>query len=198
MRISKQPEERKQELVATAQTLFLKNGYEQTSVSDIVKQVGVAQGLFYYYFNSKKDIFLAVIDRFIEMHLGELALQLQDESIEPLERFGRMIPKLSAFLEEMENMYPQIGDSNARDMFTLVSNHVLEMMEPLVIKIITEGVAQGVMDTPYPRRVARFFIAGFLGVQGMPDRPGAEEMLQMILYTVERLLNVPKETLERN
>ncbi len=199
-RISKQPEERRQELVEAAQRLFMEKGYEQTSVSDIVKQVGVAQGLFYYYFGSKKDVFLAVIDQFIEARLGELALQLQDESIAPLERFGKMVPKLSAFLVETESMYPQMGESNINEMFVIVQNHVLQVMEPLVIKIITEGVAQGVMETPYPKRVARFFISGFLGVQGMPNRPGAEEMLELILYTVERLLNIPKESfiLERN
>jgi len=196
MRISKQPEERRQELVEAAWDLFVKKGYEQTSVSDIVKKIGVAQGLFYYYFTSKKDIFLAVIDRFIESNLSELALQLRDESIPPLERFGKMIPGLSAFLTEAETMYPQIGEGDGTELFTIVQNHVLREMEPLVEKIITEGVALGTMETPYPNRVARFFIAGFMGVMGMPNRPGAEEMLQLILYAVERLLNVPRESFD--
>lgn len=200
MRISKQPEERRQELVEAARDLFVKKGYEQTAVSDIVKQVGVAQGLFYYYFTSKKDIFLAVIDRFVQSNLSELAMQLQNESIPPLERFGKMIPGLSAFLAEAETMYPKIGEGDGTELFTIVQNHVLREMEPPVAKIITEGVALGTMETPYPSRVARFFIAGFMGVMGMPNRPGAEEMLQLILYAVERLLNVPLESfeLERN
>jgi hypothetical protein len=45
-RIVKAPDERRSELIATAQQLFYTKGYERTSVSDIVKAVGVAQGTF--------------------------------------------------------------------------------------------------------------------------------------------------------
>ncbi len=48
VRISKDPEERKNEIVDAAEELFVTKGYEKTSISDIVKKVGVAQGLFYY------------------------------------------------------------------------------------------------------------------------------------------------------
>ena len=75
-RISKPPEERRQELIETARELFMSQGYEKTMVGDIVRQVGVAQGLFYYYFRSKQDIFLAVINQFTEERIGELAVFL--------------------------------------------------------------------------------------------------------------------------
>ena len=45
MRISKEPEERKQEIVETAMKLFCEKGYEKTSISDIAKEMNVAQGL---------------------------------------------------------------------------------------------------------------------------------------------------------
>ena len=33
--------------------LFVEKGFETTTINDVVKRVGVAQGLFYYYFGSK-------------------------------------------------------------------------------------------------------------------------------------------------
>lgn len=195
-RVSKQPQERRQELVEAAQELFLQQGYDQTAVSDIVKKVGVAQGLFYYYFNSKKDIFLAVIDQFIETRIGDLAVRLRDEAIPPLDRFHNMVPELMRFLRETESMYPRGQEGATPEMYTIVQNHVLEVMEPMVEKIIREGITQGVMSTLYPSRMARFFISGFMGVESMPNRPQAEEMLDMILYTVERLLGVPRRALD--
>ena len=45
MRISKEPEERKQEILETAIKLFSVNGFEKTSISDIAKEIGIAQGL---------------------------------------------------------------------------------------------------------------------------------------------------------
>ena len=57
MRITKEPEERKQEILDTAMRLFYEKGYEKTSIADIAKEIGVAQGLCYRYFPSKEALF---------------------------------------------------------------------------------------------------------------------------------------------
>ncbi|MFP4976784.1 TetR/AcrR family transcriptional regulator [Paenibacillus sp. CN-4] len=53
--------ERRQELLGIAVELFAKNGYHKTKISDIVRQAGVAQGTFYWYFKSKEAIVLEII-----------------------------------------------------------------------------------------------------------------------------------------
>ena len=50
------PTERRDQLVAAARRVFEKKGFARTSVSDIVKAAGVAQGTFYLYFKEKNDI----------------------------------------------------------------------------------------------------------------------------------------------
>ena len=45
MRITKEPEERKQEIFDVALRLFGEKGYEKTTITDIAKEIGVAQGL---------------------------------------------------------------------------------------------------------------------------------------------------------
>jgi AcrR family transcriptional regulator len=62
-RIAKDPEERRKELIDTAEQLFLANGYDQTAVSDIVKEVNLSQGAFYYYFESKEDVLVAILEK---------------------------------------------------------------------------------------------------------------------------------------
>jgi AcrR family transcriptional regulator len=42
--ISKDPEKRRSELIEAAERIFAAKGYEETSVSDIVKEINVAQG----------------------------------------------------------------------------------------------------------------------------------------------------------
>ena len=44
MRITKEPEERKQEIFDAALRLFGEKGYEKTTITDIAKEIGVAQG----------------------------------------------------------------------------------------------------------------------------------------------------------
>ena len=66
MRITKEPEERKQEILDTAMRLFYEKGYEKTSITDIAKAIGVAQGLCYRYFPSKEALFDSAIDQYAE------------------------------------------------------------------------------------------------------------------------------------
>ena len=68
-RISKAPEERKQELIEVATKLFESRGYEKVSVRDILSEVNGAPGMFYYYFKSKEDIFLACMECYFSERL---------------------------------------------------------------------------------------------------------------------------------
>lgn len=66
MRITKELEERRQEILDTAMRLFYEKGYEKTSIADIAKAIGVAQGLCYRYFPSKEALFDCAIDQYAE------------------------------------------------------------------------------------------------------------------------------------
>ena len=88
-RISKDPETRKREIVAAAQGLFIEKGFAETRISDIVKKLGVSQGVFYYYFDSKD----AVIEAIVAAYMAELIAE-SERAIgglrNPLERLAAM------------------------------------------------------------------------------------------------------------
>ncbi len=56
VRVTKEYDQRLQELLDTARQLFFEIGYEKTSVNDIIDRVGVAKGTFYHYFKTKEDL----------------------------------------------------------------------------------------------------------------------------------------------
>jgi TetR/AcrR family transcriptional regulator, fatty acid metabolism regulator protein len=58
-------EERFDQILAAAREEFSEKGYHNTSVSDIVKRCGVAQGTFYLYFKSKREIFGSLLSLFM-------------------------------------------------------------------------------------------------------------------------------------
>jgi AcrR family transcriptional regulator len=66
-RITKNPDERKEEIIDTAQNLFIEKGFAETKISDIVKKLKVSQGVFYYYFKSKEEIVDYIVDRYIKL-----------------------------------------------------------------------------------------------------------------------------------
>ena len=72
MRVTKEPEERRQEIIDTAMRLFYEKGYEKTSIADIAKAIGVAQGLCYRYFPSKEALFDSTVDQYAQILAGRL------------------------------------------------------------------------------------------------------------------------------
>ena len=91
IRIVKQPDERKSEIIKTAEKLFLEKGVHNTKISEIVETIGVAKGLFYYYFKSKDDVINAVIEHFI----SELDISLSNI----LNRDMNYYKKISKFID---------------------------------------------------------------------------------------------------
>lgn len=63
MRIVKEAEIRRNEILDAAEELFGQKGFDGTSTGDILGKVGIARGTLYYHFKSKEDIMDALIER---------------------------------------------------------------------------------------------------------------------------------------
>ncbi len=59
-----QPPDRRLQLLNAATWVFARRGYRHTGVSEIIARAGVARGTFYLYFESKHQIFLAILSAF--------------------------------------------------------------------------------------------------------------------------------------
>lgn len=55
----------KQQIISVALELFINNGYERTSLTDIAKQIGITKPAIYYHFKNKEALFLAVVNGFL-------------------------------------------------------------------------------------------------------------------------------------
>jgi AcrR family transcriptional regulator len=60
-RLTPRGQERRAQLIAYATTLFATKGYHPSSVADIVEGVGVGKGVFYWYFQSKEQLFVEIL-----------------------------------------------------------------------------------------------------------------------------------------
>jgi len=59
--------QRRAQLLKAAREVFDEKGFEAATVSDIVRRAGVAQGTFYLYFSTKKDIVIELAQRPMEL-----------------------------------------------------------------------------------------------------------------------------------
>jgi AcrR family transcriptional regulator len=60
-RLTPRGRERRRQLLDFAAQRFAENGYHPTSVADIVGGLGVGKGVFYWYFDSKEQLFLEIL-----------------------------------------------------------------------------------------------------------------------------------------
>jgi AcrR family transcriptional regulator len=88
------PEERRAQLLAAARVVFARLGYHHASVSDILDEAKVARGTFYNYFESKREVFGAVLADLMEEVAavvvpidvtGDVAQQLRDNLVRLVE-----------------------------------------------------------------------------------------------------------------
>src|SRR5436189_5261010 len=60
-RLTTRGKQRRRQLLEFATTRFAENGYHPTSVAEIVQGLGVGKGVFYWYFDSKEELFLEIL-----------------------------------------------------------------------------------------------------------------------------------------
>lgn len=186
-RISKAPEERRAELIAAARYLFDKNGVEATRVSDIVQRVGVAQGVFYYYFRSKDEIVEVVAEEVIaELKISILAV-MENQQWDFCKKLSAMIELyldlIDQFTGDNELTLPDFDSSAGRSTPVQKARDIL--MDQL-LKLVLDGSAQGLVQGQYVDWTVYVLEAGLcrIALKKLPTRK--------IIYTlVEQSLRLP-------
>lgn len=89
-------------LIAAARTVFERDGYLDSRITDIAKAAGMASGSFYTYFDSKEEIFAALVE------------QVQEEMLHPHVRERSGITDVRALIEAANRDYLLSYKRNAR------------------------------------------------------------------------------------
>ena len=210
-RIVKAPDERRSELIATAQQLFYKEGYEHTSVSSIVKEIDVAQGTFYYYFDSKQAILEAVVEELVAQSVVLMQATIADQTLDAIAKWNKTIQVINDWKAERRADIVAISrmmrmDENSRLRHQLQSKGA-QLIVPELARIIAQGFEEGVFHTKYAVEAAGFAIAIlFASSDVLTDilfNPGeyeepialAQRKLKAAQTAIERVLGAPSGSL---
>src|SRR5580704_12038005 len=86
-------------LLETGKLLFLARGYSNTGIEAVVQAAGVPKGSFYYYFGSKEEFGLQVLNRFADDVRANFERCLGNTSLRPMERFRCYFEEVCSRLE---------------------------------------------------------------------------------------------------
>ena len=163
VRISKDPGERREELLVAAGRLFQEQGYERTSVQAITDAVGVAKGLFYHYFHSKADLLNDLAAWQANLYVDALppVAEMEGDAARKLRDFvGRIVQWKFEDLRTLTVAYLDVlyRDENRALRSALVSQFG-ERLVPFFAEIIEEGNSQGVCHVADPVVAAESVVA---------------------------------------
>lgn len=195
MRVVKEHDERKNEIIDTATRLFGEKGYEKCSVNDILNTIGIAKGTFYHYFKSKEEVLDAVIDKTTEMIVERVREVAENDKLATEDKLLQvfMSMKVENHVEEglLEEMHK--AENALMHQKSLVSS--VDALTPILTEVVKEGIQKGEFVCEYPDAYMQIFLTS--AVTLLDDgifkiEPEKKMMLLVALISnLEKMLGVP-------
>lgn len=199
MRIVKNAEERKNEILDAADELFGLKGFDGTSTNDILEKVGIARGTLYHHFKSKEDIMDALIERYSARLLDAAQHAAADRSIPVVERMIRVVMALNISGGSSEEIMEHIHKPQNALMHQKIQKVIINGVPPILTDIIREGIEQGMFHTPYPYECMEMIViyANTIFDDDMVALTDEERLsrMQALICNVERLLGAESGSL---
>jgi AcrR family transcriptional regulator len=201
VRITKDRETRRAELIEASAALFLDKGYESTMVSDIVKRVHVAQGTFYYYFNTKEDVLDAALEKMLQEGVGRASRLASDEfqtAVQRLEGLFRMLfsPRGSIDVSPRYSRFLQDPTVHGR-----MENVRFQLLCPVLKGLLECGIASGEFkQLRFPAELAEIALRGAAAFMG-GRKPGVTSVgsdiaMDALGEFMEKMLGLPEHALD--
>jgi AcrR family transcriptional regulator len=193
---------RKNAFLDAAQHLIQTKGYEQLAIDEVLREVGVTKGAFYYYFDSKAALLEGVIERMGDGALARARPVLADPSKTALEKFEAFLGGVAAYEVDRRDLIvgflqSWVSDDNAA-LREKLRRGLVPRLRPVLEQIVRQGIDEGSFGVPSPEDTARVLVSLW---QGMGDDT-ADFMLALLSGTLpyesfERRFNAYVEALER-
>lgn len=152
--------------------LFYKKGYYNTSIDDILKELDLSKGAFYYHFQSKEDFFISIVQNMVVRKVYNLMIEPIEGKADPVTAIERCFENALATAEHNELDYGFvlgnfITEFNGRN--EEISKYLKDIYKVWEVNLVTT-LQKGKTDGFIARHVdsegvASFIIASYMGIR---------------------------------
>ena len=200
MRVVKEAEERKNEILDVAERLFGTKGFDNTSTSDILDEIGIARGTLYYHFKSKEEILDAMISRITDRLIEKVEAIAAQKNVPVLQRLTMMMLSLNVSNDNFnQELLKQVHKPQNALMHQKMEKCMLSGINPIITGLINEGIEQGICQTDYPEEVAEMtFLYANTVFDDLMEHSEEEKRRKIAayIYNLERLLNMEQGSMK--
>jgi len=161
-RLVKLVEVRKGELVDAAQALFFTEGYENTTVADIIARAGVSKGGFYHHFESKEELLDAVVARQTDEIIANARDILENDSLDALTKLNRFFSRSQQWKVDtapaMRAVFLLLLKPENAPLYQRMVKAAVVVLAPVLTGIVQQGVREELFDVPDPEIVAELLL----------------------------------------
>ena len=170
---------RKEQIMSAALSVVVAKGYDQSRMDDIVEKSQLSKGAIYWYYKSKEEVYLSLVDYWFVQYSSDVVdtLQQQESASDQLkalfdffiEQFDKN-PAVFKLLVEFWRLAGLNPDFNAK--LQQVYSDFLEY----IIEIIKVGIANGEFKNVEPRITALSILINIEGINWFTlfDKSGVE------------------------
>jgi AcrR family transcriptional regulator len=152
-RLTRQGQERKQQLLDHAARLFAERGYAETRVIDIVRAAGVAKGLFYWYFDNKEAVFRELVES-TRLSMRQHQSVAIDPEANPLVRIRQGSEASILFMQHQQRLYSMLDLESLDPQLTKLLRRGGDVHAKDTARHIEAGIAQGLIRDDDPLLLA--------------------------------------------
>ena len=187
----KKGEKRKKELLKIAYDMFLTQGYENTSVDEIIEKAQIAKGTYYYHFQSKEQMLEEVIDMMIDSET-KIAKQIITMDISVPQKIVMMLTSMKPTEAEQPIKNALFQPENVL-MHHKVRRKLINILTPILSEVIKEGVDEGIFECDnIPERVKMLLI---ISDGTFNEGTFSEQDISVFIDMTEKLLGAEKGTM---
>lgn len=198
MRIIKEYDERRNEILNTAEKLFHSKGYEKCTVNDILKEVAIAKGTFYYYFKSKQEVLDAIVDRYTEIVVSRANEILERGDLSPAEKLLQVFLSMKIEKQVGDDLLEEMHKTENALLHQRTLNQIIRSLAPILARIVEDGMDKKMWSCKYPLQYMQIFLASSLTLtdEGIFElEANAQKNIMIALITMlEKLLEVEQNS----
>ena len=139
-RTIKEYDERRKEIIEVSSRLFAEKGFDSCSINDILREVNIAKGTFYYYFKSKEEVLDAITQEGIQLIMDKAVPLSKDETLTSKKKLLKIVEAMKIDTQMEEDLLNELHTPNNALLHQKLLVTMLNEVAPLITEVIEEGI----------------------------------------------------------
>jgi transcriptional regulator, tetR family, putative len=181
---------KKEFILDVAEKMFIEQGFDQTSIAQILDATQIAKGTLYYYFTSKEEIMDAIIERWIERSFEQVRIWVEQKQLPILERLMGALASLNMQKDGQELLDHLHAPQNAL-LHEKTNQILLSKVPEILYPLFQEGFQTGEMQTTYPYESIEMMLTYSLQIFNSSfqtlDQAEKNHKIQAFIYLLEKI-----------